>query len=431
MTDGSLGFEMLLILVLILLNGVFAMSEIALVSARRTRLQQRAEEGHTGAGKALELIEHPNNFLSTVQIGITLIGVFAGAYGGASIAARLAIELQRFPVLAPYSAQISLGLVVLAITYLSLVIGELVPKRLAMNNPERIAALVSRPMYAISVVARPLVRLLSFSTDTLIRLLGARKSEDPPVTEEEIGALLEVGTEAGIFDEEEHELVERVFWLNDQRVTSLMTPRHRISWLDVDEDPEAIRTKLIEHRYSHYLVCEKQVDHVLGMVGVKDLLAELLEGRPLDLRVALRKPLFIPEGMRALRLLELFRESGIHMAVVVDEYGGVEGLVTLNDVLTELAGDIEHPADPQVVQRDDGSWLVDASVSLGDFWEALELPDPRDDESRDYNTVAGLIVTTLGRIPQTGSVVERHGLRFEVVDMDGRRVDKVLVSGGE
>jgi len=428
MIDSNLGFELLLILLLIVCNGVFAMSEIAVVSSRTTRLQQRAAEGDAGARRALELAEHPTRFLSTVQIGITLVGVFAGAYGGARIAGYFDAYLERFPAIAAYSEEIALALVVAGITFLSLVVGELVPKRIALNHPERIASRVAGPMHVISVLATPFVKVLSVSTDFLLRLLGARKPDEPPITEEEVSALIDVGTEAGVFEEEEHDLVERVFWLADQRASSLMTPRHRIAWLDVRDPPEIHRQELIQHRHSHFLVCDGDVDHVLGMVTVKDLLAAVLEGRELDLRAVLCKPLFVPASLRALRLLEMFRESGVHVAVVIDEYGGVDGLLTLDDVLTELAGDLASHTDHRVVQREDGSWLVDASLTMEEFWEDLGLEERRGQERRDYNTVAGLVVTKLGRIPQSGNTFEAYGLRFEVVDMDGQRVDKVLVS---
>ena len=428
MIESTLGLEILLILVLILINGVFAMSEIAIVSSRKSRLQQRADGGDAGARRALELAAHPTRFLSTVQIGITLVGVFAGAYGGASIAVQVDAYLERFPPLARYSEEIGLAVVVAAITFLSLVVGELVPKRLALNHPERIAAAIAGPMQTVSLIATPLVKLLSVSTEFLLRVLRARKPDEPPVTEAEVAALLEAGAEAGVFEEEEHELVERVFWLADQRVTALMTPRHRIAWLDVRASAREHRTELIRHRYSHYLVCDGDVDHVLGIVRVKDLLVELLEGRELDLRPALRKPLFVPESLRALRLLEMFRESGVHVAIVIDEYGGVDGLLTVGDLLTELVGDLASRSEPRLVQREDGSWLVDASLTMDEFWTGIGLEERRDEQRKDYNTVAGLVVTTLGRIPQSGNSFEAYGLRFEVVDMDGHRVDKVLVT---
>ena len=425
---GSIGVEILIVLLLILINGVFAMAEIAVVSARKTRLQQQADEGSAGARRALELTEHPNRFLSTVQIGITLVGILAGAYGGATLARQLDDYLEHFAALALYSEEISLTLVVAAITYLSLVVGELVPKRIGLNSPERIASLVAGPMHALSIAASPVVRLLSASTDGLLRVLGVRKAVEPPVTEEEIAALLEAGTEAGVFEEEEHELVERVFWLADQRVDSLMTPRHRIVWLDLDGPPEAHREVIRTHRYARFLICQGSLDRVVGMVRVMDLLSELLDGKPLDVRSVLRPPLSVPTGMRALRLLELFRESGIHLAVVIDEYGGTEGIVTLHDVLEEISGEFHTDAEPRVVRREDGSWLVEGSLAMDDFWELLGLDERRSHGRRDYRTLGGLVVTSLGRIPKAGDHFESHGLRFEVMDMDGHRVDKVLVS---
>ena len=426
--EGSIGFEILLILLLIVANGVFAMSELAVVSARKTRLQQRAESGDAGARRALELAEHPNRFLSTVQIGITLVGIFAGAYGGATLAGQLAGYLERFAPVAPYSEEIALVVVVASITYLSLVVGELVPKRIALTHPERIAARVAGPMYRLSILAGPLVRLLTVSTEGLLRLLRIRKGSEPPVTEEEVAALLEAGAAAGVFEEEEQELVERVFWLGDQRAASLMTPRRRVVWLDLQDPPEVSRNKIVQNRFSHFPVAEGELDNVRGMVRVKDILAGLLEGKPLDLQTALRKPLFVPEGMRALRLLELFRESGVHMAVVIDEYGGVEGVVTINNVLEEIAGNFTAETEPRVVRRPDGSWLVDGSLTMDEFWEALQLEERRETERKEYNTLGGLVVTTLGRLPTAGDAFEAYGLRFEVVDMDARRVDKVLVS---
>jgi len=427
MFGSSMTFEILLILVLVLVNGVFAMSEIAVVSSRRSRLQQQAAAGDGGARRALELSDDPTRFLSTVQIGITLVGVFAGAYGGASIAGRLDGYLEAFPAIAPYSEGLALFMVVAAITFLSLVVGELVPKRIGLNHPERIAGLVAGPMHALSVIASPIVRVLGASTEGLLRLLRVHKPEEPPVTEEEVSALLEAGRAAGVFEEEEHDLVERIFWLADQRVGALVTPRQRIEWLDVRDSQDAHRAELVRHRHSHYLVCDGEVDRVLGMVRVKDLLAELLEGRPLDPRAALRKPLFVPQSLRALRLLTMFRESGIHLAVVIDEYGGVAGLITLNDVLEEIAGDLGTDAEPRVVKREDGSWLVDASLTMDEFWECLDLEEPRGWVGTGYHTVGGLVATELGRIPHTGDTLELHDLKFEVVDMDGHRVDKVLV----
>ncbi len=420
--------QLLLILALLLLNGVFAMSEIAVVSARRTRLVQRAEEGDAGARRALDLKDDPTSFLSTVQIGITLVGVFAGAYGGASIAGPLKDVVAGIPMLAAWADQIALGTVVIGITYLSLVVGELVPKRIALNTPERVASLVAAPMQQLARIASPFVKLLSASTEGLIRLLRVRPPDEPAVTEEDVAALLDAGTAAGIFHEEEHDLVERVFWLGDQRVANIMTPRRQIEWLDLGDPPEIHREEMIRNRFSNYLVCDGDIDQVVGMVRVKDLLAEMLAGRPLDVRAAIRKPLLVPENLLALRLLEMFRESGIHVAVVFDEYGGVVGIVSLNDVLEEIAGDLGGHEAARMTRLDDGSWLVDASLTMDEFWEGLGLEDRRATERGEYNTVGGLVVTELRRIPHVADTFEACGLRFQVVDMDGHRVDKVLVS---
>ncbi len=422
-----IGLEVLLIVLLVVVNGVFAMSEIAVVSSRRARLQQRADEGDTGARRALELADHPNRFLSTVQIGITAVGIFAGAYGGATLARHLVAPLTRVPTLAPYAEEIALGLVVLVITYLSLVVGELVPKRIGMTHPERIAAAVAGPMHLLSLVASPLVRLLSVSTEGLLRLLRIRRPVEPPVTEEEISALMEQGTEAGVFEEEEQEMVERVFWLADQRVGALMTPRHRIVWMDAAVPPEQGLERVVERRLSRFLVCDGALDRVQGMVEVKDLWAAQLRGEAVPLAGLLRPPLFVPESTRALRLLESFRDTGVHMAVVVDEYGGVAGLVTLNDVLQEVGGTPEAD-DPATVEREDGSLLVDGGYSVEDLRERLGLEERRAEDRGDYHSVGGFVVTRLGRIPRAGDHFEADGFRWEVVDMDGNRVDKVLVA---
>ena len=427
----GIGTEVLVVMLLLLANGVFAMSEIAVVSARKTRLQQRADEGDHAARRALELAESPERFLATVQVGITLVGTLAGAFGGAAIAEPLADYLAGYPSVAEYAEPLSLGLVVLAITYFSLIVGELVPKQIGLNHPERIAALVAGPMDVLSRIARPLVWLLTTSTRLVLRVLRIRKPEESPVTEAEIAVLLEQGTQAGVFDEEEQELVERVFWLGDQRVVALMTPRHRIVWLDVDASVEEHRQAMAQHRYSRYLVCQGALDHVLGMVDVKDLWAAELSGQRVDdLRALMRQPLFIPESTRALHMLEKFRETGVHLALVVNEYGGTEGIVTLNDVLEEISGEMARggvPAPSPVVRRDNGSLLLDGALSMEEFREVLDLEDRRL-ESREYRTLGGWVFTTLGHVPRPGEHFDANGYRVEVVDMDGNRIDKVLIA---
>lgn len=427
---STVGFEIIFILLLLVANGVFAMSEMALVSARKARLRQRAGAGDARARAALELADAPDTFLSTVQIGITLVGILAGAFGGSTLAKQLAAQAARVPALAPYSEAVGLGLVVLAITYLSLVVGELAPKRIALNSPEKIAALVARPMRALSRLASPAVRLLSFSTAVVLRVLGVRASAEPPVTEEEIKVLIHQGAEAGVFEHSERQIVESVFRLDDRRVTALMTPRMEIVWLDADAPPEGIRRALAESHYSRFPVARGSLDNVLGVVKAKDLLGRCLAGEALDLRASAGQPLFVPEFQTALQLLELFKNAYTHFALVVDEYGSVQGLVTMHDVLEALVGDMPAAAgtEADAVEREDGSWLLDGALLLDEFREIFPVGVLPGEERGGFETLAGFVMTQLGRVPRAADHFEWGGLRFEVVDMDGRRVDKVLVA---
>ncbi len=405
------------------------MSEMAVVSARKVRLQQLANQGDANARAALKLAESPNNFLSTVQVGISLIGILTGAFGGATIANRLAVYVKLIPLLAPYSEPVSFGIVVLIITYLSLIIGELVPKRLALNNPERIAAFVAIPMRALAAMASPAVHLLSASTELVLRILGITPSEEPQVTEEEIKILIEQGTEAGTFEEAEQDMVERVFRLGDRPVSSFMTPRPDIIWLDLEDTAEENRQKMTENGYSRYPVCQGGLDNVLGIIPVTDLLARSFRNEALDLTVGLRQPVFVPESTRGLKVLELFKQTITHMAIVVDEYGVIQGLVTLNDIMSEIVGDVPADLDedePQYVQREDGSWLLDGMLPVEKFFELFEMEE-WDDERGSYQTLGGFVITHLGRIPSAADHFEWEGMRVEVMDMDGNRVDKVLV----
>ena len=421
--------EILIILLLVLANGVFAMSEIAVVSSRKPRLQHLADEGHRGARRALELAESPDRFFATVQVGITLVGILTGAFGGATIAATFARTLARVPTLAPYAHAIALAAVVLGITYLSLIVGELVPKRIGMQHPERIAARVAGPMATLARMASPAVWVLSASTDVVLRVMRLPRPHEPPVTEAEIKVLLEQGAEAGVFEPGESEMVTRVFRLGDQRVSALMTPRHRAVWLDADAPFEEARAAMAGHRFSRYLLCERELDAVVGVVDVRDLWVAEVAGEPVrDLRAVARQPLIVPDSLPAMALLERFRESGMHMALVVDEYGGVAGLATLNDVLSEVAGDLTlaGPERPAVVRRDDGSWLVDGALAVEELRELLGLEERRG-AAREYRSVGGWIFTALARVPTEGDHVDAEGHRLEVVDMDGNRIDKVLV----
>ncbi len=422
--------QVVLILLLIVINGLFAMAEIAVISARKTRLQQRASEGDKGALVALELADTPNRFLSTVQVGITLIGVLSGAVGGATVAGDLAALLQRVGWLQPYAAPAALGIVVVATTYLTLVIGELVPKRLALSNPERLAAIVSRPLRALATVARPAVRLLSNSTDLVLRALGVQPSTEPPVTEEELRVLLEEGTEAGIFEEAEQDMVESILLLGDRRAASLMTPRPEIVWLDPSDPPTEIHRKILDSGYSRFPVARGSLDTVVGEAQAKDLLARYLADEPFDLGAVLRRPLYVPEVMPALSVLEHFKQSGTEMALVIDEYGLVAGLVTLQDILEAIVGDIpsaDEAQEPEIVQREDGSWLLDAMLPTNEVKELFDVDELPGEEQGLYQTLAGFVVAHMGRLPSVADFFVWNGLRFEVIDMDGNRVDRILV----
>jgi putative hemolysin len=427
----SVMLEVSVVVLLILLNGIFAMSEIAVVSARKTRLRQWAEEGNAKARAALELANNPNQFLATIQIGITLVGILAGAFGGATIANELSVILNDISWLAPYSHPLSLALVVVVIAYLSLIVGELVPKRLALNNPERLAMAIAAPMQVLSRVAYPAVHLLGLSTELLLRALGMRPSTEPLVTEEEIRALIEQGTQAGMFEEAEQEMVERVFRLGDRRVSAVMTPRTEIVWLDREASALEIRRTITESAHSRFLVADGSLDNVLGVVHAKDLLAHILGEQVVNLEATLQQPLYVPESMRALKVLELFKQSGTHIALVIDEYGGIQGLVTPNDILEAIVGDLPEAGEqvePLAVQREDGSWLLDGMLPVDEFKDLFDLGELPGEDQGIYQTLAGFVVMQLGRIPAATDYFVWEGLKIEVVDMDGNRVDKVLVT---
>lgn len=428
---AGIAFEIVFIFILTILNGIFSMSELAIVSARRARLQQRAKKGDAGAATALELATEPNAFLSTVQIGITLIGILAGTVGGANISEQLAAKISTIPVLAPYSATIGIGIVVAGITYLSLVIGELLPKQLALGNAEGIAVLMSRPMRALAKITSPAVRVLSFSTDLLLRLFRFKQSSETPISEEEIKILMQQATQAGTFHQAEREMVEGVFRLGDKRVGALMTPRKEIVFLDIDESPEETHQRITTSIYSRFPVIHGSIDNILGVVQAKDLLDRCIAGHAIDLKAVLQQPLFIPESMPALKALEQFKKMRKHIALIVDEYGGVQGLVTIHNILEAIVGDIpvtEKEADEQIIKRDDGSLLVDGMLATDRVKELLNIESLPEEEQGHYHTLAGFILNHLGQLPTTGDKFEWNGWRFEVIDMDGHRVDKVLIA---
>jgi len=422
----SIATEIIVILFLILANGVFAMSEIAVVAAKKVRLQQRAEDGDERARTALALTHDPNQFLATVQVGITMVGVLAGAYGGATLAEKLAVPISQVAALAPYAEGIALALVVAVITYLSLIIGELVPKRIGLNNPEAIASWVARPMIALSRIGAPAVALLTASTNLVLRIFGIKGNAEPNLTEDEIKALISQAAETGA----EENIVQRVFQLGDLRVAALMTPRPDIEWIDVDASEEELREFLASHSHTQFVVCHGGLDEVLGIVRSADLLPTAFRGVNIDLRALTREALFVPDSMPAVQLLESFRASHKHVALVMDEYGAVEGLVTVTDLLTAIVGELPGDAAEAVgefVSRGDGSWLVDGSAAMETVLTHFQLDPLPEEEAGAYRTIGGFVMARLGRVPKTADHFEWGGMKFEVIDMDGRRIDKVLV----
>jgi len=423
--------EILVILLLILINGFFAMSEIALVSARKARLEQHADEGDKGARTALELTRSTSKLLSSVQVGITLVGVLTGALGGATLAERLTKVLVKVNWLAPYAATLSLVLVVLLTTYFSLVLGELIPKKLGLNNPEKISSRVSGVMKFISRAMSPVVHLLSHSTDLGLRILGMKPSDEPPITEEEIRILIDQGAQVGVFDEAEQDMVESVFRLNDRSINAIMTPRTEISWLDANDSPEQILKQVIESSHSRFPVARDSLDNIIGILNAKDLLEKHVSGETFDIQDLLQKPLFVPENTPAVRVLEMERESGVHEALVIDEYGGVIGFVTLFDVLEAIIGEIpslDEVSEPEIVSREDGSYLLDGLLPVDEFKELFDLDELPEEDKVGFQTVGGFVMNQVGSIPTAGQSLDWKDLHIEIMDMDGRRVDKVLVT---
>jgi putative hemolysin len=426
-----MNFEIVVIILLIIINGLFAGSEIAVVSSRKSRLQELAEGDHSGAKLALDLANEPTNFLSTIQIGITLVGTLAGAFGGATVARDLAVWLEAVPALAAHSNFISIGIVVVVIAYSMLIFGELVPKRVALNDPERIASVVASPLSLLSRVASPFVFILSASTEVAIRALGIKPNNGPPVTEEEIKILIDLGAGAGVFEEAEKEMVDRVFRLGDRKAATLMTSRSEIVWLDAGDTPDMIKEKISGRAYTLFPVCNGNLDNVMGVVHAKDLLFRTEGVDRVEFEGVLFPALFVPESMRGLKVLERFKETGIHLAIVVDEYGKVEGVVTLTDLLEAIVGDIpniEELTEPPIILREDGSWLVDGMISIDDFKENFDIEKMPDEDAGVYQTLGGFAMTQFERIPHSGDHFDWGNLRFEVVDMDYNRVDKLLIT---
>ena len=416
---------------MILANGVFSGAEIAIVSSRKHRLEQLAEKGRRSARVALRLAESPNEFLSTVQIGITLIGILSGAVGGATLARRLERVFDQIPRLDAYSEALSFALVVSAITYLSLVIGELVPKRIALANPEQLACQAAPSMRWLSRISAPVVHLLSRSTDALLRLMGVSTETGPDVSEDEIKAMIRQGAETGVFEEAEHDMMQRVMRLGDRAIKTLMTPRTEICWLDLDEPIEENLKEVMDSTHSQFPVARESLDECVGFVRVRHLLSARISEQSIDLEPLIQPPLFLAESTRALSVLEEFKRTGIHFALVTDEFGGISGLVTLNDLMEGIVGDlpsIDDQDEPLVTQRDDGSWLIDGALDLEAFAEVIDEDIFDIEQERRYHTMAGFVMHILERIPQEADSFDWRGYRFEVIDMDGKRIDKLLIS---
>lgn len=423
--------DIFIILGLILINGVFAMSEIAVVSSKRIRLQKLAENGSRGAQAAIELADSPSRFLSTIQVGITLIGIFNGAYGEASLVSQLSPRLDGLPLIGEYAREVALGIVVVGITFSSLILGELVPKRIAMQYPESVASLISAPMQWLSRLMGPFVRILTVATDFMLRLLGLHHKKDDAVTEEEIAGLLREGTEAGLFEKTEHDIVSRALRLDDQRVAALMTPRMDVHYINLDDPLEVNLLKIADSPYNRFPVCSGDLGNVVGVVHAGNLFEQTIRGKPIDIAAATIAPLFVPETISAMDLLETLKKNRAELALVVDEYGEIEGIVTLSDVLGALVGDVsvinEHQ-EADGVRREDGSWLLDGGISLDRFRDLLETNVVFPEETSGlYHTLAGFVLARLGHIPEISEHFEWGAYRFEVVDMDRNRIDRLLV----
>lgn len=427
--------DILIILGLILVNGLFAMSEIAVVSSKRIRLQKLAENGSRGAQAALELSDSPSRFLSTIQVGITLIGIFNGAFGEASLVAQLSPKVEGLPVIGNFAREIALGIVVVGITFSSLILGELLPKRIAMQYPETVASLIAAPMQWLSRAMGPFVKILTITTEALMRLLGLHQAKRNAVTEEEIAGMLQEGTKAGLFEKTEHDIVSRALRLDDQRLAALMTPRMDIDFIDIEESLEHNLAKIAASPYSRFPVCKGDLSNVIGIVHGGHLFDHAINEKSLmkvDIAAAVKPPLYIPVALSAMQLLEAFKKNRAELALVINEYGEIEGIVTLSDVLGALVGDVvavDNQEDADCIQREDGSWLIDGGISFDRFREVLETDVKFPEEAAgSYHTLAGFVLTHFGYIPRASEYFEWEGFRIEVVDMDKNRIDRLLVS---
>jgi putative hemolysin len=413
------------------LNGIFAMAEIALVSSRQARLQQRAEKGERGAEVALELLVEPNRFLSTVQIGITLVGIFSGAFGASQLSGPLADLFARVPFLESFADELAFIILVVIITYFSLVIGELIPKRVAMNNPEAISSSLAIPFKFLSKITKPIVDILSASSELGVRLLGIKPGDEPEITEEEIKVLINQGYKSGIFKAAEKEMVSGVFRLDERNVEAVMTPRLKVTWIDVNDRSETIWEKIINSSYSQIPVADGDLDSIVGFVQIKDFLDQSPNDPDFKLKTFIKEPLYIPENIPATKALDRFQIKGVTFAVVIDEFGGTVGIVTDYDIMKTILGDIPDQGetlDNMAFQREDGSWLFDGLIVIDELKEYLNLAELPGEDTGVFQTLSGFVMSQLGKIPKTGAKFSFEDYEFEIVDMDGRRVDRVLVT---
>ena len=419
--------EILVLLFLISINALLAMSELAVISSRRSRLQNLVKRRHRGARVALRLLENPTDFLSTIQVGITMIGVLAGAFSGATLAQEFGAWLDAWPWIAPYGQPTAIAVVVLGITYVSLVVGELLPKRIALNDPERVASALAPLMRGVAKVASPAVWMLRLSTEGLLRALGFASGRTLTVTEDEVRMLVAEGTRTGVFMPKERDMIEGVLRLADRTARAIMTPRTEVAWLDLRATPEEIAAQLDARRLSRFPVCRDTIDNAVGVVHTKDLARVALAGQVVTLAEVLVRPFVVLDGTPVLKLLEGFRRAGLHMAIVVDEYGATQGVVTLADIIEAVAGALPEPGgelESAMVQRADGSWLVDGSVGIDEFEDRLAVSGLRG--TRTFDTVAGYVLYRLGRLPSVGDTFADRTGNYEIIDMDGRRIDKLV-----
>jgi putative hemolysin len=419
----------IILVVLIFVNGLFAMAETAVVSSRKSRLKQRAQEGNKSARIAYKLAKNPSRFLATVQVGITIIGIMSGAFAEERLAAGLAEWLRPIPWLGEHRDGVSTALLVGALTYFSLVVGELIPKRIALMYPETIASYFARPMRWISHLARPLVKLLSFSSDIILRIMGIKPPKEEPVSPEELKVLIQEGASAGIFDQTEQDIVTNVFRLAERRTSSIMTPRTEIVYLDATDTPDQVREKILEEPHAFYPVVEGHLDHVMGVLSAKDIMARVLAGKDVDPATLMHRALIVPESISILQMLDSFRQNPAQIAFIADEYGSILGIVTQNQVVEAIVGEmpnLEERHEPDMVMRDDGTFLVNGGMAADDLSEKMSLPDMP--ERNHYDTVGGFCFMQLQRIPSVGDSFVWAGTRFEIVDMDGNRIDKILVT---